>query len=288
MTGQKLINLEKLKNADINVPEFSVIEYEKLCGGERLDLTNLSVLKDKKTETDKFAVRSSSSAEDSDIVSFAGQFKTFLNVERNDIENKVRLCFSSLYSENIKEYAKDNDIPLDNLRMDIIIQRMVKADISGVIFTSNPQGLLNETVITVGKGLGEGVVSEKVETTTYYYSTTNKLYYYDGKENLLTNDLIENLVEISQKIKSIIGEYLDIEFAVEKGTIYILQARKITTLTGKSPLILDNSNIVESYPGVSLPLTISFVHMVYSGVFRGVCKRVVKNEKVIDQKQIIL
>lgn len=285
MTGQKLINLEKLKNADINVPEFSVIEYEKLCGGERLDLTNLSVLKDKKTETDKFAVRSSSSAEDSDIVSFAGQFKTFLNVERNDIENKVRLCFSSLYSENIKEYAKDNDIPLDNLRMDIIIQRMVKADISGVIFTSNPQGLLNETVITVGKGLGEGVVSEKVETTTYYYSTTDKLYYYDGKEHLLTNDLIENLVEISQKIKSIIGEYLDIEFAVEKGTIYILQARKITTLTGKSPLILDNSNIVESYPGVSLPLTISFVHMVYSGVFRGVCKRVVKNEKVIDQKQ---
>ncbi|MBQ5439643.1 MAG: phosphoenolpyruvate synthase, partial [Clostridia bacterium] len=102
---------------------------------------------------------------------------------------------------------------------------------------------------------------------------------------MLSEKLVEQLILLSEKIKPIIGEYIDIEFAVENGVIYILQARKITTLNGETPLVLDNSNIVESYPGVSLPLTISFVHMVYSGVFRGVCKRIVRNEKVIDQKK---
>lgn len=279
MTGQKAINLEKLKNAGINVPEFSVV-----CS-DNDDLSKLSVLENE--ATDLFAVRSSASAEDSDDTSFAGQFTTFLNVKRADLKEKIKLCFDSLGDRNIKEYALKNGVRLDGLCMDVIIQRMVNAELSGVMFTSNPQGLLNETVITAGRGLGEGVVSEKTETSTYYYSTTDKLYYYVGKEDLLSNELIEKLIDVSEKIKSVLGDYLDIEFAVENGVIYILQARKITTLSGESPLVLDNSNIVESYPGVSLPLTISFVHMVYSGVFRGVCRRVVRNEKVIDQKRDI-
>ena len=282
MIGQKAVNLEKLKKGGINVPEFSVISYEQLRKGQ-IDLSTLSVLQN--NYSGKFAVRSSASVEDSDSASFAGQFKTFLNVNKSDIEKKVKQCFDSLSSSNIKEYAKNNSISLDDIQMDVIVQRMVNADISGVIFTSNPQGLLNESVITAGKGLGEGVVSEKVDTTTYYYSTTDKLYYYVGKENILSENLVEQLISISKKIKTIVGEYIDIEFAVESGNIYILQARKITTLNGDTPLILDNSNIVESYPGVSLPLTVSFVHMVYSGVFKGVCKRIVKNENVINQKQ---
>ena len=94
-------------------------------------------------------------------------------------------------------------------------------------------------------------------------------------------------------IKKELGEYLDIEFAIYKEKIYILQARKITTINANNPLILDNSNIVESYPGLSLPLTCSFVNTVYSGVFKGVCKRILKNDKELIndirkiEKQII-
>jgi len=282
MIGQKALNLENLRKAEINVPEFSVISYKELLNGN-IDLSGLDVIQNNKDC--KFAVRSSASVEDSAAASFAGQFKTYLNVEKNDIEDKVKKCFNSLNAGNVREYAQDKKISAEDMRMDVIVQRMVNADISGVIFTSNPQGLLNETVITVGRGLGEGVVSEKTDTTTYYYSTTDKLYYYVGKENMLSEKLVEQLILLSEKIKPIIGEYIDIEFAIENGVIYILQARKITTLNGETPLVLDNSNIVESYPGVSLPLTISFVHMVYSGVFRGVCKRIVRNEKVIDQKK---
>ena len=284
MTGQKAINLEKLKNAGINVPDFSVISHEELsCGG--FDFAALPVLAGR--SCDRFAVRSSASVEDSETVSFAGQFKTFLNVEREDIGRKAMLCFASLHSDGIKAYAEKNGLSSDDLKMDVIVQRMVDAELAGVLFTSNPQGLLNESVITVGKGLGENVVSEKAQTTSYYYSTTDRVYYYDGQENLLSNESVEELIGISEKIRSILGDYLDIEFAIENGTVFILQARGITTLSGESPLILDNSNIVESYPGVSLPLTVSFVHMVYSGVFRGVCRRILRNEKVLNQKRDI-
>ena len=75
-------------------------------------------------------------------------------------------------------------------------------------------------------------------------------------------------------MKPLFGEYLDIEFAIEDGKVYILQVRPITTLKTDDPLIMDNSNIVESYPGISSPLTTSFVDLVYSGVFKGVCGRV--------------
>ena len=82
MTGQKAINLQKLINAGINVPAFSMIEHDALSGGKELDLSKLPVLRD--ASGCKFAVRSSASAEDSDSASFAGQFRTFL---KNTSEN---------------------------------------------------------------------------------------------------------------------------------------------------------------------------------------------------------
>ena len=167
--------------------------------------------------------------------------------------------------------------------MNVIIQEMVQADYSGVLFTSNPQGLLNESVIVVGKGLGNNVVEDKIDTTTYYYHLTDSVYYYEGKKDYLDSKMIEDLIVLSNKIKKILGDYLDIEFAIEKGKIYILQARPITTLKLEDLIILDNSNIVESYPGISLPLTTSFVQFVYSGVFRGEALRLTHNKKLVDE-----
>ena len=116
-----------------------------------------------------------------------------------------------------------------------------------------------------------------------YYNLNDKCYYYTGKEDLLSKDKIEELLEITEKIKNKLGNYLDIEFSIFKDKIYILQARKITTIDDSNLLILDNSNIVESYPGVSLPLTCSFVNTVYTGVFKGVCRRILKNEKELNE-----
>ena len=151
--------------------------------------------------------------------------------------------------------------------MNVIVQEMIDSEYSGVLFTSNPQGILNESVIVVGRGVGENIVQDKIQTTTYYYNLADKVYYYEGTEEYLKYEKIEELIEISSKIKDVLGECLDIEFSIKDNVIYILQARKITTLDDTNPLILDNSNIVESYPGISLPLTCSFVNSVYGGIF---------------------
>ena len=305
MLGSKIENLIKLKEHNFNVPNFFILKHEdviktKIPTYELTNKTNEELLEisnklkeeieqsielkyTNELNTKYYAVRSSSSLEDGDLTSFAGQFDTYLNVEEKDLNTKIIECFKSLYNINVLEYMKTNNLDLSNLKMNVIVQEMINPDISGVLFTSNPQGIINESVISVSYGLGENVVADKGEITTYYYNLTDKLYYYDGIKNILSKEQIEELINISEELKKELGSYLDIEFSILNNTIYLLQTRKITTIDDTNLLILDNSNIVESYPGISLPLTCSFVNNVYSGVFKSLCFRVLKNKKEVEQ-----
>lgn len=277
MYGSKADNLIKLKDAGISVPPFTIISFdENEDVSEKLTFVSSG-------NAQGYAVRSSCNLEDGADSSFAGQFDTYLNVRPEDVPEKIKLCRDSMYSGNVKKYMEYHQLSDKDLKMCVIVQEMAEADKAGVLFTSNPQGILNESVISVARGLGEGVVSGTADTTTYYYNNTDKVYYYEGAEELLSEKEIDSLIAVSEKIREVLGEYLDIEYAFAGDRLYILQARPITTLKGDSPLILDNSNIVESYPGLSLPLTVSFVHMVYSGVFRGVSRRVLKNDKELNR-----
>lgn len=272
MKGKKIDNLQLLKDKGFNVPDFLVADKS-------------TDIKESDIPWELCAVRSSSQAEDSMSNSFAGQFDTYLNVPKSDVCEKIKECFESVNNENVKEYAIQNDISIENMQMHVMVQKMIKSEYSGVCFSANPQGILNEMVIVVGKGTGDGVVEDKIQTTSYYYNCTDKVYYYEGKEDYLSNSMIEEIIATVTKIKAVLGEYLDIEFAIENGKLYILQARPITTINADNPLILDNSNIVESYPGLSLPLTCSFVNIVYSGIFKSISRRVLKNEKELAKHE---
>ncbi len=309
--GSKIENLKTMKNAGIPVPDFETFSFDELVQNTEIirkavesskgktvkekseilkDAVRQSVRISRETalEGSLFSVRSSSCVEDSSENSFAGQFDTFLNVERNDISEKITECVCSLYNENVLVYMENQGLDIAGLKMNVIVQRMVNSDISGILFTANPQGILNETVIVAGRGLGENVVSDRIDTTSYYYSLTDDIYYYDGKENLLNDETVHNLIDISKKICGIIGRYTDIEFAIEDDELFILQARPITTLSDGNPVLFDNSNIVESYPGLSLPLTVSFVEDVFAGVFKDAGRRLLKNEKELKKRYDIL
>ncbi len=266
MLGKKAQNLKILKQHNFPVPDFVTVFRDT-------DLQSLKI------PWEVCAVRSCAEAEDGEGKSFAGQFDTFLNVRRADVVNMIEKCFASMYNSNVKEYASANDISATTDNFAVIVQEMVASEVSGVCFTANPQGLLNETVIVAGRGTGDGIVEDKVDTTSYYYNTTDKVYYYEGKEDLISDKAVEELVRLSEEMKPLLGELLDIEYAIAGDKLYILQARNITTIDNQNPLILDNSNIVESYPGLSLPLTASFVNVVYSGIFRSISRRVLKNER---------
>ena len=181
----KAKNLEILRDNKINVPAFIVVTDEN-----NVDLSF--------SKTNYFAVRSSFEFEDRERDSYAGQFNTFLNVPKQDIKEAISKVKKSY--DNVLEYEKIKNIKhtKNQRKHSVIIQEMIEADYSGVIFTANPIGILNETVITVGEGLGSGVVEDKVETTTYYYNNDEKLFYLkDTKSNInLDNKILENLIEI--------------------------------------------------------------------------------------------
>lgn len=309
MHGKKIANLWKLSDSGIIVPKFQVVSFinaiddysafkdffqSQLSQDPAIASANirkylsrhLSINADLKTSGNKlYAVRSATNFEDGETNSFAGQFKTFLNVPPREISEKVIECMLSVCNENVFSYIESRKVRIDDVRLDIIVQEMVKPDYSGVVFTSNPQGLLNETVIAVGEGVGEKVVSEKVLTTSYFYNRTDSVYYYVGEKDLLSPEQIKEIIRTVGKIELILGQNMDIEFAISKGTLFVLQARKITTLDTANPLVMDNSNIVESYPGISLPLTISFAKMVYSGVFKSECRRLLRNDNELNKHQ---
>ena len=238
----KARNLQILKENGINIPDFIVAEQE--------DDVDLSF-----SNASSFAVRSSFYLEDNDENSFAGQFKTILNVKREDVKkavSEVRKSYDKTLYKNIKGGKGLSPV---------IIQEMISADYSGVIFTANPLGILNEAVITAGYGTGESIVADQTETVTYYYNRDEALFYIKEQSSLsLDHKILNELIDVAFKIRDIFAKETDIEFAVKEDILYILQARPITTLKIENLLILDNSNIVESYPGISLPLTHDFVH----------------------------
>ena len=303
-------NLEIMKKNGINVPKFFVLKWEELIDyntfsaelskcisqwkkdtlSKQSDCLNIlldrfirvpEIILEKNVE---YAVRSSCNMEDGMEYSFAGMFDTYLNVEAGDVSLRIKDCLKALYCKSALEYSILNHIDIAQMKMDVIVQEMVEGDFSGILFTSNPQGILNEAVITVGKGLGDAVVSDKIQTVTYYYNVSDKKYYYDGMEDLLSMDILDNLISIGENIKKIFDyPYADIEFSVIGNEIYILQARKITSFTEEETEVYDNSNIVESYPGITLPLSESFARAAYTGVFSGLARRIWKKEELIEQ-----
>lgn len=251
----KAKNLLRLNNINtLKVPKFIIIN----------DINNTEKIEE--LDDILYSVRSSCEAEDNIDKSFAGAFKTFLNVDKKHLKEKIKEVFNSLNEYNGR----------------VIVQEMVQSDYSGVIFTSNPIGILNEIVITIGKGLGDNIVEDKIDTTTYYYNNDDELYYYDG-ENIINEDRLSKLVNIANIIKKEYQIPMDIEFAIKNDEIYILQARPITTFEKNySSIILDNSNIIESYPGISLHLTQDFVKEIYYKVFRSLIRRLTKDERFVQ------
>lgn len=270
----KAKNLKILQDNGINVPKFVVLSRV-----DEVTPTFMFTLSPDKN----YAVRSSFIGEDGNNMSYAGQFDTILNVKKKDIKEAVTKVLHSDEKNNVHQYNKINHIEDKHDGNRVIIQEMVAADLSGVIFTSNPLGILNETVIVVGNGLGSNVVEDKIDTTSYFYNQDDDLYYYEQQNDspLLEEKMLKELISVSKKIKDIFSYNADIEFAIKDNEIFILQTRPITTLKNKNPIILDNSNIVESYPGISLPLTQSFVKSVYHDIFYNCILRITEDKELV-------
>ena len=290
----KARHLEILQEKGFPVPKFILVSEI-----EEVDLSF--------SEKEYFAVRSNFSTEDGGEHSFAGQFLTRLNVKREKVQEAVQEVFASYagsleYKEKanrgkteyyLKEQGKaekqKNAERQENrekqesteqkkaevLVEKVLIQEMLFPEKSGVLFTKNPKGILSEMVVVLGQGLGDKVVEDQENVLTYHYFPGECLYQEGQGTGLgLEEDELKTLFSLGDEIEQLFQKPMDIEFAIEKGRIYILQARAITTLDMQLPIrILDNSNISESFPGICLPLSESFAGEMYSGIFTSLGRR---------------
>lgn len=283
--GGKAYNLKKLQEGQFAVPPFfaisadcykEVFEADDQAVWDAFEKNLFEFIEAHFPQTRSFSVRSSAVGEDSEVLSYAGQFESVLHVKREELLPAIRLCWQAA---NRAVYGnKRNKLP-----MGLVVQEMLVPDCSGVAFSANPQGIWNEAVVVVGDSTGDNVVEDKAPVTTYYYHLTDRCFYYEQQPcaPLLEQSLLETLVsDLSLLAES--GP-VDVEFAVKEDKLWYLQQRPITTLSDKQLVILDNSNIVESYPGLSLPLTASFVQYVYYSVFYGLARRCLPGKDLLRQ-----
>lgn len=202
------------------------------------------------------AVRSSSSLEDLNDASFAGQYESFLHVtEIPHLFESIKQCWLSFFSPRILDYAQQINIAsIQEACMAVLVQQMVQSEVAGVIFSINPvTGNPDEIVINASYGLGESIVAGMVTPDTYYVNKNNgfikrelgvKDFKIVGGEQrtvhmetslaeqrsfCLSDREIAQLVNQTILIEAFFGRPVDIEFAIESERIYILQARPVTT-----------------------------------------------------------
>ena len=225
----------------------------------------------------RFAVRSSATIEDGKTSSFAGQFESQLNVKPEGLKEAIQATLLSLYQESALSYLFEQGLSLKQAQMICLVQVMQEGDLSGIYFTANPKGILNEHIIVIGRGLGNKVVEDKIPTTMVTLHPKDQLFYTEQTEDSpdVSQEQLEELQALASQVSQLFGPYMDMEFTFANGKLYLLQARPITTLPEGQRIILDNSNIVESYPGVSSPLTISFIQEAYASIFRSLAQRLV-------------
>ncbi|MEW6638291.1 MAG: PEP/pyruvate-binding domain-containing protein [Actinomycetota bacterium] len=180
----------------------------------------------------KVAVRSSACAEDSEAASYAGQQETFLDVQGAEaVCGRVVDCWSSFFSERALFYRAQKG-SLEDLRMAVVVQKMVAPEKSGVLFTADPvRRRRDRMVIESAFGLGEQVVSGEVTPDHYVVDRSGRLKRERVVgERVLDEEELRRLAGLGRMLEERHGSPQDIEWAMAGGEIYLLQSRPITTL----------------------------------------------------------
>ncbi|MFH1802423.1 MAG: phosphoenolpyruvate synthase [archaeon] len=237
--------------------EEEIVEaYEMLDVGNDGGKEALEILE--KNEEPFVAVRSSATTEDLVDASFAGQQDTFLNVRgKEDLLDKTKKCMSSLFTARAIYYRAKKGFDHSKAYLSVVVQKMVDSEKSGVMFSQNPISDDKSIVIEAVWGLGEGIVSGQIKPDHYVvdkdldnfeiveekvavkkiaiirnaegHNQTVPLKEERAKKKVLDNYEIKGLAQYARQLEEHYDKPQDIEFAIDKTGIYIVQSRPITT-----------------------------------------------------------
>lgn len=210
-----------------------------------------------------YAVRSSSTFEDLEGSAFAGQHETYLNVTVDDIEENIKQCFASLWNMHAVVYRNERGFLQEEASMAVVIQQMVQSESAGVAFSVDPiSGKFDRVLIESSFGLGENVVAGESLTDTWVVDTkanrvTENLA---GEKASLTKDEVVDIAKLSKQIERHYKSPQDIEWAIVRGEIFLLQSRPQTTI----PAYFTRDESAERFPDPITPLTWDFVEEAFN------------------------
>jgi len=269
VVGGKAAALARLAGFDFDPPAFVVIRADAFEKDAQIDGLAEAIAG---LGAGPFAVRSSGRAEDGAEHSHAGQFDTLLNVAAGDVWDAARKVWQSGFSETVATYRAvksggDAEGPA------VIVQRMIDAIASGVAFSADPvSGRRDHVIVSAINGLGDRLVSGEEDGEDWTVGATT---IGPPDPEVLTTEQAVEVAKLARRAEEAFGSPQDIEWAIDMDGLHILQARPITTPLLPRPqpdaalTIFDNSNIIESYPGMVSPLTYSFATHVYTRVYEA-------------------
>ncbi|GET38022.1 PEP/pyruvate-binding domain-containing protein [Microseira wollei] len=273
-------------NTQQKFDETSLQQYKAIQTGlvtvqprEAVQLELLQALAELCPNAELLAVRSSASDEDGMQHSFAGQFDSFLHVKPADVVDKIAAVWRSGFNIRVLNYRQELGLSPIPHPPAVLIQRMVNAEVSGVAFAADPvTGRRSIAVVSAVPGLASSLVSGENDADTYRVDREGSIIERQiiGEKPILKDNQILAVAELARQVSKYFQVPQDIEWAIESGQLYLLQSRPITALAQMPDPdgifnLWDNSNIAESYSGVTTPLTFSFARRAYEEVYRQFC-----------------
>ncbi|MCB0412261.1 MAG: PEP/pyruvate-binding domain-containing protein, partial [Bdellovibrionales bacterium] len=218
-----------------------------------------------------YAVRSSANFEDSKEHSFAGIFESFLNVEPQYVLKTIEKVFESSQTQRSQSYCRESAIDFKSLRMSSVVMPMVSPRVSGVVFSRSPKGDSSQIIVEACLGLGTGVVEGSTPTEIFVISRWNLESVLQNSANaILSKQELLELQKLCLRLENHFEQPVDVEWCFDlQGKLWLLQCRPITQ--NFSPLqYFTDANLIESYPGKSLPITCDLVKHLYKNTFTDV------------------
>ena len=279
LVGGKAASLAALGAAglpDGDVPPWFVIAPDAARCPEELAPVLADALASLAPNGELVAVRSSAVGEDGAEDSYAGQLESHLFVAHQDVEARVRDVWSSVSAEHVVVYEAARRRPRSGRAPAVIVQRMVNAEAAGVAFSADPvSGRRGVAVVAAVQGVGEALVRGDIDADEWKVDRGGRIIEQRlrGATHVLDMDVVVRVAAAARAAARHFGSPQDVEWALENGCLYLLQSRPITSLRqladpDGAPALWDNSNIVESYGGVTTPLTYSFARYAYEQVYR--------------------
>ena len=198
-----------------------------------------------------YAIRSSANIEDGHSYSFAGQFKSILNVKGLDnIIEAIESIWSSTSSKDVKTYLKRVGVDPSKLKMAVIIQEMVNPAVSGVSFSRNPLTGMDEIIVEATNGNGENLLQKGI--TPERWVNKWREWVTQPNDGTIDSNIIQTVVAKTKKISLAYGSDVDVEWVYDGNTVNWVQLREITSL--KNTTLYTNHFAREVFPGIIKPL----------------------------------